>query len=349
MFFMVIQEWFNWLSSQNIPLSDGVIPAGAKCDDTDADSIITLLGQQRLVAFAGEESRKFLQGQVTCDVNKLANGESVLGACCNPKGRMIANFRMVAVADALLMALPSDQVDYLCAHLKKYAAFFRTVTMADVTDQWLRIGVQGANMAGLLTRLTGVDLTASDGGHSWQHGVIIPLGAERYELWIHSDAGLELCQSLWLGLSEIASVVPSQYWSRLDIESGLAWVTEATREQWIPQHLNWQAVDGISFKKGCYTGQEIVARMKYLGKLKSHLYRLSVAAAANGEAPAAVGDGVLNCDGAKCGDIVAIEPRADQGWELLAVVRKADWENGALTTGAGVELNPKPLPYSIED
>ena len=152
---------------------------------TSQTAFFTILDNEHLIAFQGAENRKFLQGQVTCDVNRLSDGESTLGACCNPKGRIIANFRILALGDDLIMSLPSDQSDYLHTHLKKYAAFFRTVTIADATAQWSRIGVSGSKAAEVIAAITKAELPTAANTSRFADGLIMAIDAERFELWLN--------------------------------------------------------------------------------------------------------------------------------------------------------------------
>lgn len=312
---------------------------------TRQNTFITPLDHERLITFSGAENRKFLQGQLTCDVNILTEGASVLGACCNPKGRVIANFRAVAIGEDLVITLPANQSAHLSEHLKKYAAFFRTVTITqcDNSSQWQRIGICGPEAAAIVAKLTGVDTPAANETKRWSQGLIVAVDNQRFELWLESA---QASTDTWQILDQQATVGTSADWQFVDIISGIAWITEETREQWIPQHLNWQALNGISFKKGCYTGQEIVARMKYLGKLKSHLYRFSTPMI---ETLPTVGTAILGSAGKKCGDIVAVASDQEQRIELLAVVRKQDVEAGSLTLDGGSPLILEPMPYSLDE
>ncbi len=340
---MTSQEWLSWLESQNITVTNGLITRPQPNASAKSDVSMTLLGHERLLTFSGTDNRKFLQGQVTCDVVKLPEGEVVLGACCTPKGRMVANFRIVAQGDDLIAVLPADQSDYLKTHLSKYAAFFRTVAITDTTDRWLRIGLSGSGAAEVITHLTEAESAReADKILPWSQGLVVPVAADRFELWLNPDAA----QTVWQELAAQAAIVATSHWQLEDIQQGIAWVTEASRESWIPQHLNWQALNGISFKKGCYTGQEIVARMKYLGKLKSHLYRFT----AEQEQAPAIGTGVLNGSGKKIGDVVVALSAGSSTVEILAVVRKDDAENGSLVLAEqNIALTRQPLPYTVED
>ncbi|WP_281646018.1 hypothetical protein [Parendozoicomonas sp. Alg238-R29] len=338
---MTSNEWHTWLESQNIAVSHGMITS-ASASSTE-EPWLTLLGHQLLLTFSGKENRKFLQGQLTCDVEKLKNNQTTLGACCTPKGRMVANFRIVAHNDDLIFSLPADQSDVLHEHLKKYAMFFRTVSIHPQNDKWVRLGLGGKKASELLIELFGqIPETGTIAENDYGMAFSVFEFSQRYELWIKPDR----IQQVWEKLSAKATVVSTAAWQLSDIKDGIAWVTEASRDAWIPQHLNWQAVDGVSFKKGCYTGQEIVARMKYLGKLKSRLYRFTL----EGQDLPAIGSIVNNQAGNKTGDIVATIQSADKSHiELLAVVRKADTEAELTLADTGTKLQLQNIPYSVED
>ncbi len=339
MFQMNNQDWYTWLSGQSVPVTNGVITA--EHGSQTADTSLTLLGHEQLLTFSGKENRKFLQGQLTCDVDKLADGQFTYGACCSPKGRMIANFRVDALGDDLTLILPTPQGDALKAHIGKYAAFFRTVKIEDTSEQWVRLALSGPQAASIIKEISGQPAPADSTFSTFEHGLALKASshAPRYELWIKP----EQAEGVWVKLTDKCRIVPTIQWKLEDIQEGLCWVTEETREAWIPQHLNWQAIGGISFTKGCYTGQEIVARMKYLGKLKSRLYRLTLEGT---EAPA-VNAAVLNAAGKKSGDIVAALA-SDSVTECLAVLRNDDTE-GALTLEDGQALTLQALPYSLDE
>ncbi len=307
---------------------------------TDTPALaLTYLQHERLLAFTGQENRKFLQGQLTCDVSRLKKGELTLGACCNAKGRMVANFRIHALEESLVLSLPVNQDQALKEHLGKYAMFFRTVEISETSSDWIRIGLSGVEAASEITQLTNQPAPKGNQITEWEHGLALAVpGSNRYELWLKPEA--TACKD---ALEAKARVLPIESWQLEDIRDGIAWVSESTRETYIPQHLNWQALEGVSFSKGCYTGQEIVARMKYLGKLKSHLYRFFME---NPQAPAA-GTPVMNSNGSKSGEIVTALP-SGSGTELLAVVRSADVESGRLTLASTESsLNLQPLPYEV--
>ena len=338
---MTSNEWHQWLESQNVAVNNGIITSASST--STPKSFLTLLGHQHLLAFSGQENRKFLQGQLTCDAVKLENNQTAYGACCTPKGRMVANFRTVAYADDVILSLPADQSEALHAHLKKYAMFFRTVSITSQNEEWVRMGLGGDQAPELVEKLfgqqpEGAAVVEGEAGLTF----IASESSNRYELWIKP----EQAQRVWEQLSQSVTITPTAHWQLTDIQDGIAWVTEASREEWIPQHLNWQAVDGVSFNKGCYTGQEIVARMKYLGKLKSRLYRFTL----EGQDVPAIGAVINNEAGSKSGNLVAaVASPESNSVELLAVIRKDDAAGTMTLAETGTSLQLQNIPYAVED
>ncbi|WP_430459620.1 YgfZ/GcvT domain-containing protein [Thalassolituus sp. LLYu03] len=205
------------------------------------------LAQYRLLKVEGPDSERFLQGQLTCDVVKLADQHWEAGACCTAKGRMVANFIIARLGQDFWLRLPAAQAEALKAHLGKYAVFYKT-----------RMSIDERPLAGRLpdslqqSTLNGQHPLRADGDQcvlSWPDG--------REEIW---------------GLTADADAAA---WQRADQAMGLVWVEDVSREAWVPQFIDWQVQGGVNFKKGCYTGQEIVARLQYLGKAKKQLVSVS--------------------------------------------------------------------------
>ncbi|HSX70421.1 MAG TPA: folate-binding protein YgfZ, partial [Pseudomonas sp.] len=241
-----------------------------------ADSaFFTLLSHEALLAVRGADAAKFLQGQLTCNLNYLDEHTSSLGARCTPKGRMTSSFRIVRDGDGYLLAMAAELLEAQLADLKKYAVFSKSA-LADESAPWVRFGLSGGD--GALLAL-GLDLPQQADAVTRANGLTaIRLPGGRAELW----APAEQAESLQTRLRAQLREAPLDDWLLGQVRAGIGQVFGATRELFIPQMINLQAVGGVSFKKGCYTGQEIVARMQYLGKLKRRLQRLSLA---QGEVP----------------------------------------------------------------
>ncbi|WP_419811261.1 YgfZ/GcvT domain-containing protein [Bacterioplanoides sp.] len=260
--------------------ADQLNPAGFFTPVTDHTSAIsegsyTWLAQFGLLRVCGPDSERFLQGQLTCDVAKLSEDQWLLGACCTAKGRMVANFIIARDAQGYWLRLPLMQVDALAQHLKKYAVFFKT-ELLNFTASHKVIGSYHASETDLPATLTW-----SESGAQLQHH------DGRREYWLTNDAAEQLLNEQ---LQTEQPLKNSEDWALADIQQGLIWVTEASREHWIPQNINWQHLGGVSFNKGCYTGQEIVARLQYLGKAKKAVFLLSSEQAASPELLSSIKD-----------------------------------------------------------
>ena len=293
-----------------------------------------------LLVVEGEQSRTFLQGQLTCDVQRLAEKALLPGACCTPQGRIVANFWISRNAARFSLVMPVSQLQPLQRHLEKYAPFFPSVTLSErYIERWSLVGDGGAE---IINRLTGK--SAPDQGQltPWQTALLaaIPYTTAHFELWLPAA----LRKKVLRVLGDDVLTVPAEREHLIDIRAGVAWVTTATQKMYTPSHLNWSAVGGVSFTKGCYTGQEIVARMHYLGKLKSRLYRFAL----HDHLVPAVGAEICNKKGQFSGAVVAASRAGADEIELLAVVKNSDVAAGEMAMmGSGEPLSVRSLPYDI--
>lgn len=227
---------------------------------------------RRVLSVQGVDSAKFMQGQFTCDINEITTSQYRHGACCNAKGRMVANFTLVKQGDDYLLALDTDAANALQAHLKKYMVFFKSDL--NPTD-YVMAGLKGPHAKDVLTKVFG---GAPNEKHdyaqfSFEGGIVTQLPFQAgYEIWLSPEHANECIQTLLAH----CSLSGSEQWLGNLIQHGLPLLTQASVETQIPQMINLAQIGGISFSKGCYTGQEIVARMQYLGKLKRHLYQISI-------------------------------------------------------------------------
>ena len=298
-----------------------------------------ILSHEGILAVRGPDASKFLQGQVTCNLNYLSDSHSSLSARCTPKGRMQSSFRIVSVADGYLLAMASELLEAQLADLKKYAVFSKS-KLGDESPDWLRIG---------LSR-----------GDDILHSLGLPLAAEPDSVVHHSELlALRLSDGraeLWVPASQAAAVqtqldsklpqAPLNDWLLAQVRAGVGQVMGSTRELFIPQMINLQALGGVSFKKGCYTGQEIVARMQYLGKLKRRLYRLTLADPQIPEPGTPLFSPVHN---SSVGEVV-LAARSAEAVELLAVLQDDAAQNGPIHLGSaeGSTLSVLDLPYTLD-
>ncbi|MHC8298457.1 CAF17-like 4Fe-4S cluster assembly/insertion protein YgfZ [Pseudomonas sp. ZS1P83] len=297
------------------------------------------LSHEGVLAVRGADASKFLQGQLTCNLNYLSETQASLGARCTQKGRMQSSFRILLEGDGVLMAMASELLEPQLADLKKYAVFSKS-KLTDESAAWVRLGVNHGEAA--LISL-GLELPAETDSVVRSEGLIaIRVSPDRAELWVTADQA-DLIRGK---LSALLAEGDLNQWLLGQIRAGIGQVMPSTRELFIPQMLNLQAVGGVSFKKGCYTGQEIVARMQYLGKLKRRLYRLKLDA---NELPEPGTPLFSPTHGSSIGEVV-LAAHAEQNIELLAVLQAEAAEGGDIHLGAleGPALHLLDLPYPLD-
>ncbi|WP_248742831.1 MULTISPECIES: YgfZ/GcvT domain-containing protein [unclassified Pseudomonas] len=297
------------------------------------------LSHEGVLAVRGADAGKFLQGQLTCNINYLSNDRASLGARCTQKGRMQSSFRIVLEGDGVLLAMAGELLEPQLADLKKYAVFSKS-KLTDESASWVRFGLEHGDAA--LSSL-GLELPADTDSVVRHEGLIaIRVSTNRAELWAPADQADAIKGKLSAQLTE----AELNQWLLGQIRAGIGQVMPSTRELFIPQMLNLQAVGGVSFKKGCYTGQEIVARMQYLGKLKRRLYRVQLDAS---ELPEPGTPLFAPSHGSSIGEVV-LAARAEKNIELLAVLQAeaADAGDLHLGTAEGPALHLLDLPYELD-
>ncbi|MFA0941929.1 MULTISPECIES: YgfZ/GcvT domain-containing protein [Pseudomonas syringae group] len=297
------------------------------------------LSHEGVLAVRGVDAGKFLQGQLTCNLNYLNEDRSSLGARCTQKGRMQSSFRIVFDGDGCLLAMASELIEAQLLDLRKYAVFSKS-KLTDESSAWVRFGLQDGD--GALVSL-GLDLPQeTDAVVRSQDMLAIRVSPARAELWVRAEQADDIRSRLASQLAE----GPLNDWLLGQVRAGIGQVFGSTREEFIPQMINLQAVGGVSFKKGCYTGQEIVARMQYLGKLKRRLYRLTL----KGDQVPEPGTAVFSPVHASAVGNVVIAAQAGQAVELLAVLQGDAAENGRIHLGSpeGAALQMSDLPYQLD-
>lgn len=334
-------EWQVYLESLGaVVLPGGVVrfpdaPLAPACGLADLSSL-------GLIRIAGEDARTFLQGQVTNDVREVTAEHSQMSSLCSPKGRMLANFRIFEREEALFLQLPSERLDSIIKRLRMYVLRAKA-EISDASDALVRVGICGQCAAQLLPV---VPDTPTDSAiyHASMTIIRHPGDTPRFE--VVGPAGA--MQEFWAHCARVATPASADLWPLLDIRSGIPSVFAETADAFVPQMANMQLVNGVSFNKGCYTGQEVVARMQYLGKLKRRMYRAHLDVAdppQPGQALFAAGS--TSNQGA--GRVVDARPAPGGGYELLAVAEIGSAEDATLHLGnaSGPRLEMRPLPYQL--
>jgi len=297
------------------------------------------LSHEGVLAVRGADASKFLQGQLTCNMNYLSEAKATLGARCTQKGRMQSSFRILLEGDGVLLAMASELIEAQLLDLKKYAVFSKS-KLTDESASWARFGLNDGDS--MLASL-GLDLAPDTDAVARANDLIaIRVSPARAELWVRTEQAEDIRNRLAAQLPEGSL----NEWLLGQIRAGIGQVFGPTREEFIPQMINLQAVGGVSFKKGCYTGQEIVARMQYLGKLKRRLYRLTLEGI---EVPQPGTELFSPVHASSVGNVV-VAASAAGGVELLAVLQADAVENGDIRLGNahGQALQLSELPYTLD-
>jgi len=275
-----------------------------------------------LIAVRGPDARKFLHGQLSQEVLGLSPDRVALAGFHNPQGRALAIMRLVPLADdALLLALPAEIAGTVTVRLRRFVLRAR-LAIEDVSAQWQRVGLSGPAAAGALAAAgLAVDapvvgaLARAPGRLAWRHA----LAPERFIVLAEAAVGLP---AGWPAPQAEAA----RDWQAADVAAGLPQVHAATSEAFVAQMLNLDALEGVSFTKGCYTGQEVIARAHYRGRVKRRLQRFR--SVAPPPSPLRPGDSLSLADG-RGARVVEVAPLADGRVEFLAVTAIAGAGAGA--------------------
>ncbi|HLV78273.1 MAG TPA: folate-binding protein [Marinobacter sp.] len=300
-----------------------------------------VLGNRIMVRISGPGTDKFVQGQFSQQVDDITPRQSRRATVNTPKGRAYALTRLVRDGDDLLMDLDRELADATLSQLRKYLMLFRGTTMEIV---------EGAEFVGLIGTHSALATVGEQAGRLDDNGDVLatnpgyliriedtPDGVARYEWWLPEGGSLRPD-----GVPELST----RQWEAASIAAGVPWLTPQTVEAYVPQMLNLQHLQGVHFKKGCYTGQEVIARMHFLGQLKKSLYRLSFSGCHTAPAPGTI----VRAGEAKAGEVVNAAMTAENAGEMLAVLRHdADMATLRLAENADVRLGLLPLPYPVPE
>jgi folate-binding protein YgfZ len=317
-------------------------------DDIELEQTDILCAPEQFstIVIAGEDAGSFMQGQFTNDVDNVDDQHSQLSAFCNAKGRMIANFRLFRYQQNYFMNLKSDLVESSIQHLQNYV-LRANVAIQDVTDQLIQTGISGENSPALLKPFIEdiSDETDSVSFNDDYIAICIASVAEvpRYEIY----CTLDKAKALWEALSVKTEVTAPSTWELLNIRAGLPFIDNTTSEEFVPQMANMELINGISFSKGCYTGQEIVARTHYLGKQKRRTNRIKITSEVEPKPGQQLATDT-STENQYTGTLINVQAIADDVYEALAVIQIKAAETEKLKLKEGVaEISLLKLPYSL--
>lgn len=333
-----MSQWHQFLSTQGATVQDGSIrfPQAAQAED----SIMVDLSHYGLLSLEGEDTVTFLQGQVTNDVKKLDGSHCHYSGYCSPKGRLLALFFAFAHDGKLSLQFDRGLVESIAKRLRMYVMRSKVI-ITDVSDTYIRLGIAGNQAhAALSACFASVPEAEYTMVQEQETSLIrLPGSLPRYEI----ICPLQQAEALWNNLSQHLTPASKADWDWREIQAGIPEIVAATQEAFVPQMVNLDLLNGINFKKGCYTGQEIVARTHYLGKVKRRTHLAYIDSAT----PPQAGDEILDGNGSAVGLVVRNAPNPAGGQYVLAELRLESVETGGLNW-QGKPLEISPLPYSLE-
>lgn len=325
---MMNANWQEYLVANGARIDEGLVTdfgdPMVELDSARDATIMAPLVHLSLLECSGEDAGSFLHNQLTSDVNHLAPDAVQHAAWCTAKGRMQASFLNYRTSEGFRLLLSAD---LLAATQKRLQMFVlrSKVKITDLTSEHEIIGLSGPASEAALTAaglpVPGESLASAH----FDAGTVIRLDSSRFVLVVASTAA----STLWPVLATLAKAVGTPVWQWLDVKAGVPLICEATKEAFVPQMADFDKIGGVSFHKGCYPGQEIVARTQYLGKVKRHLYRIRADVAITAGASIYASDSPEH----PCGMVANAAPSPDGGYDALAVIQENFVEQPGLALG----------------
>jgi hypothetical protein len=341
-------DWQNFLTQHGATIEAGLVQRfgdfSAELKATEQGTVLCDQSQFGSLRVSGEEAQSFIQNLLSNDIREVGATRAQLSSFNTAKGRMLASMLIWSEGDDYLLQLPR----VLCEPVRKKLSMYvlrAKVKITDASDEIISLGLSGASAQEILRTLFGelpqkqLNLTRTALGN------VMKIDDTRFQI----NTTAQHSPALWEKLGSQAQPVGSACWDWLNIRSGIPIILPQTQEQFVAQMVNFDLIGGVNFKKGCYPGQEIVARMQYLGKLKRRMY---LAHLDSFDTPQA-GDELFSADmeGQSSGMIVNAAPATNGGYDLLATVQIASRETQAVLWKSlqGAALQFLPLPYSLPD
>ena len=342
-------QWHEFLTSQGAQFKNNTVQHFGNLDmerkAVGSQDIVCDLSHLGFIAVTGDDAQSFLQNQLSNDINQVSEQRSQLNAYCTAKGRALALFRVYQFHNNYYLQLPFERIEAILKRLQMFVLMSK-VSLKDVSNEFFAFGVAGPNAAQLLQDITEAIPEQDDTCTSTESLLITKIRGQQSRYILAGE--FVAISNAWKQLTERCVVCGNHAWSTLDIHAGVPQIYSENVEEFVPQMLNLHSIDGISFQKGCYPGQEVVARMHFLGKLKRRMY---LAHADSEQAPRA-GDLIFADEDQSeqgIGRVVQAEAAANGGFDLLAVLQIANAKSNSIhlfkTNGPTITLNE--LPYSV--
>jgi folate-binding protein YgfZ len=303
------------------------------------------LPQLGALRFIGPDALSFLQGQISNDTRRLAQGQTLFAAYSSPQGRVLALMHLLPHSSGILAILPRELLAPTLEGLRKFVLRAKV----KIEDAGANLEVAGQHGTQQL-QLAGIGIPESNTGYLETDGLgVAAVNGDPTRYWVVGSTA-QLAARALDGAASAADRIEHD-WRLADIRAGLPQIYASTREAFVAQMLNLDLLDGISFSKGCYTGQEIIARTQHLGRIKRRLYRLRLP-----DSDWQIGQPVHLADG-RAGRLIETAQSGD-GFEALAVLTvdasKVDASKSAADTStqetgsaAAIVAAELPLPYPM--
>ncbi|SFN30713.1 hypothetical protein SAMN05660284_01174 [Formivibrio citricus] len=308
----------------------------------ETGAIISPLTAHGLLRFSGEDTLTFLHGQFSSDIKALDEQHAQYSSYSTAKGRMLASFLVFRAAGDYWLQMSADILPAIQKRLSMYILRSKTKAV-DASQDYAMIGIAGSQAAQIARTIVPQQPTQA---LTVQHEgalTLISLPEGRYQIVVPAEQTADT----WAKLAAAGAIPADEsIWRLSEIRAGIPWVTAPTQEAFVPQMANLDLLGGVSFTKGCYTGQEIVARTQHLGKIKRRMFRARIAAES-----VAAGQEVFSpeMNGQHSGQILLAAPATPGSTEALVVAQISSIEHGLhLGSLEGPQLQMLDLPYSIE-
>jgi tRNA-modifying protein YgfZ len=341
-------HWLTHLEQQGAQFADGRVahygdPVGER-DALHRGPVLCDLSHDGLILVSGEDAAAFLHNQLSNDVLALREGDAQHTSWCSPKGRMLVSPLLWRGKQGYFLQLPRA----LQAAIQKRLQMFvlrSKVKLEDVSDQWIRIGVgydhlDANSPKSPIHAVFGAVPDTLQSIHETR-GRVIAVSPTRYECIIHPDHAV----TVWNALAAHARKAGVSSWDLLAIRDGIIDVRTETQDQFVPQMANYELIGGVNFKKGCYPGQEIVARTQYRGILKRRMARVLI----EDTTPPKLGESVFTAEfgDQAAGYVANVASAPHGGFEALVVAQIEGIKSDKMTLSDGRALRVTSLPYAV--
>jgi len=339
-------DWQNFLTRHGATIESGVVQhfgnSKTELSATAQGTILCDLSQFGTLRISGEDAQTFLQNLLSNDISEVTTGRAQYSSLNTAKGRVMATFLIWRDGSDYVLQLPRAQCEAIRKKLSMYVLRSK-VTIGDISDETICLGVSGKEAVELIAECFEAAPQTAMSVVQQKHASAIRLGEARLQIITTP----QYASSLWKCMAMDTTAAGTPCWDWLNIRDGFAFILPQTQEHFVAQMINLDLIGGVSFNKGCYPGQEIVARTQYLGKLKRRMYLAHIDST---EAPQP-GDELFSADmeGQASGMIANVAPSPSGGYDALAVLQIASHDAYPvhLRSLLDARLEFLPLPYPI--